>query len=114
MPWRTRCCKRLDRLVSGKHTKAKGFLSKVLSMARFILRFRGSGPKVAQDVERIRALHNATVLDDSSPRMLLVEAPEADLKALIDSMPGWIMAEERMIPLPDPRPKPRRRNKKGI
>jgi hypothetical protein len=37
--------------------------------------------------------------------MLLVEAPEAELKALIDSMSGWVMTPERMIPLPDPRPK---------
>lgn len=74
-------------------------------MGRFILRFRGTGPKPAEDVEHIRALPNISVLDDSSPRMLLVEAPEAELKALIDSMSGWVMTPERMIPLPDPRPK---------
>jgi len=76
-----------------------------MPMGRFILRFRGTGPKPAEDIERIHALPQATVLDDSSPRMLLVEAPEAELKALIDLMPGWVMTPERMIPLPDPRPK---------
>jgi hypothetical protein len=79
-----------------------------MSMSRFILRFRGTGLKPAEDVERICALRNTTVLDDSSPRMLLVEAPEAELKALVDAMPGWVMTQERMISLPDPRPKPRR------
>jgi len=73
-------------------------------MSRFILRFRGQGPKPVEDVERIRALPETTVLDDAS-RMLLVEAPEAELKAAIDAMPDWVMTEERMIPLPDPRPK---------
>lgn len=73
-------------------------------MSRFILRFRGKGAKSAEDVERIRALPATTVLDDSS-RMLLVEAPEAELKAAIEAMPDWAMSEERMIPLPDPRPK---------
>ncbi len=70
-------------------------------MDRFILRFQGSGPKPAEDIERIRTLSNTTVLDDSSPRMILVEAPEAELKALVDTMPGWVISKERTIPLPD-------------
>jgi hypothetical protein len=40
--------------------------------------------------------------------MLLVEGPEAGLKALLDSMPEWILTPERMIPLDDPQPKPRK------
>ena len=74
-------------------------------MARFILRFRGSGGKPAADVERIRLLPTVTVIDDSMSRMLLVEGPEAELKAVLESMPGWVVSIERMIPLPDPRPK---------
>ncbi len=81
-------------------------------MSRFILRYRGTGAKPAGDVERVRALPSVTVLDDSSPRMLLVEAPQTELNALVDSMPGWIVTQERMIPLPDTRLKPRR-DKKG-
>jgi hypothetical protein len=73
-------------------------------MSRFILRFRGKGPKPTQDVERIRALPNTEVIDDSS-RMILVEAPEAELKAAVASMPQWMVTEERVISLPDPRPK---------
>ena len=74
-------------------------------MSRFILRYRGTGPKPDEDVQRIRALPNTIVLDDS-PRMLLVEAPEDELKAALASMREWVMSQERMIPLPDPRPKP--------
>ena len=74
-------------------------------MSRFILRYRGTGAKPAADVERIQALANMTILDASSARMLLVEAPQAELQALVDSMPAWVMAPEQMIPLPDPRPK---------
>jgi hypothetical protein len=70
---------------------------------KFILRFRGKGPVPPEDVKRIRALPHITILDDSS-RMLLVEGPEAELKALVAQMPDWIMSEERMITLPDPRP----------
>ena len=73
-------------------------------MARFILRFRGKGAKPSKDVEQIRALPETTVLDDSS-RMLLVEAPEASLRAAVSTMTDWVMTEERMIPLPDARPK---------
>jgi len=61
-------------------------------------------------VDRIRSLENTKVLSESSPRMLLVEGPEAGLKALVESMPQWVLTPERMIPLPDPRPKPRKKD----
>ena len=73
-------------------------------MSRYILRFRGKGTRPVQDVERIRALPNTVVLDDSS-QMILVEAPEAELKAAVASMPQWMVSEERVVPLPDARPK---------
>jgi hypothetical protein len=44
--------------------------------------------------------------------MLLVEAPEVKVKSLMASMSGWVMTPEQMVPLPDPRPKPRRVKKK--
>ena len=77
-------------------------------MARFIVRYVGTGPKPASDVQRIRAAEELTVLDDSSSRMLLVEASEERVKKLVGSMPGWIWSPERSFRLPDPRPKPRR------
>lgn len=77
-------------------------------MSRFILRYIGMGTKPNTDIERIHASSDVTVLDDSSPRMVLVEASGADLRALVDSMPEWVVAEERMIKLPDPHPRPKR------
>jgi hypothetical protein len=74
-------------------------------VSRFILRFRGAEQTRAADVARIRALPHIAILDDSSPRMLLVEAPEEELKSLMESMPDWVMAPERYIPLPDSQPK---------
>jgi len=79
-------------------------------MNRFILRYQGEGSKPAEDVNRIRSLENIKVLDESSPRMLLVEGAGARLKALVESMPEWVLTPQRMIPLPDPRPKPRKRS----
>ena len=79
-------------------------------MNRFILRYEGEGPKPVEDVNRIRSVQNIKVLDESSPRMLLVEGPGANLKALVESMPEWVLTPQRMIPLPDPRPKPRKRS----
>ncbi len=74
---------------------------------RFILRYRGAGEPPERDVDRIRAVPGAEVVDQSA-RMLLVEGPADPLKALVDSMPDWIMTAERMIRLPDTRPKIRR------
>lgn len=73
-------------------------------MKRYILRFRGQGVKPAADVEIIRSLPHVIVLDDT-PRMLLVEAPPDELQTAMKSLPNWVMTEERMIPLSDPRPK---------
>jgi hypothetical protein len=73
-------------------------------MERFILRYKGSGPKPDEDVARISSLPNTTVLDDS-PRMLLVGAPEPELRELIGSMPDWVMSPEQTIKIPEPRPK---------
>jgi hypothetical protein len=75
-----------------------------MSAARFILRYTGKGPIPARDRERIRDSPGAHILDDSS-RMLLVEAPEDTMEALISSMPDWVSARERTIKMPDPRPK---------
>ena len=74
-------------------------------MARFILRYQGKGPKPQQNIEQIRSLDNISIIDDSSPRMILVDAPEDELKALVNSMPDWIVSQERTYHLPDPRPR---------
>lgn len=75
-------------------------------MGRFILRFKGKGAKPAEDVERFRALRNTTVLDDSSSRMILIEAPDTELYELVSTMPEWIISKEKMIRLPDTRRMP--------
>jgi len=74
-------------------------------MPRFIVRFRGTGPAQETDLSRIRALPGARVIDSSSPRMMLVEAPEEHLRNAINEMPGWVMSPEQTIQLPDPRQK---------
>ena len=76
-------------------------------MERFILRFCGEGEKPAEDVQRIRSLPGARVLDDS-PRMILIEAPHAKINEVMKSLPKWSLSKEDYIPVPDPRPKLRR------
>jgi hypothetical protein len=73
-----------------------------------VLRFRGDGAKPADDVERIRGLPEATVLDESSPRMILVESHEQPLRELVDSLPDWVLAPEQAIPVPDTRERVKR------
>lgn len=70
---------------------------------RLILRYTGRGSPPAHDVERIQALPGLSLVD-ATARMLLVEAPES-LRPQLEEMPSWVVSEERMIPLPDPRPK---------
>ncbi|MFN0086503.1 MAG: hypothetical protein ACKVX9_14035 [Blastocatellia bacterium] len=76
-------------------------------MNRYILRFRGQGKKPARDVEIIRALPGTTVIDDTN-RMLLVEAPAEELQLALNSLSDWVMTEEQLLTIPDPRPRVRR------
>lgn len=73
-------------------------------MGRFILRYRGQGAKPEGDVARLRSLPGASVIDDSSPRMVLVEAPEAALRSLVEQTDGWVMSSEQTYQLPAPHP----------
>lgn len=72
---------------------------------RFILRYRGVGPKPDADVVRVHQLADAIVVDASSPRMLVVESDPEPLRELLDRLPDWVMAPDRMYAVPDTRKK---------
>lgn len=72
-------------------------------MARFILSYRGQGPKPAADVDRLVDEGGAKVVD-SLPRMVLVEGEEARLRHLIEKLPDWTLSVERHYGVPDPHP----------
>jgi hypothetical protein len=74
-----------------------------VSRQRFVLRYRGEGPKPQADVERVRHLPGATVIDETPGRMVLVESDEGPLRELVESLPDWVAAPEQMIPVPDTR-----------
>ena len=77
-------------------------------MARYILRYSGSGAAPAADVERIRVHPAAKVVDDTSSRMMLVDVDEADAPTLAAELPGWVVARDQTIPLPDTRARVKR------
>jgi len=74
---------------------------------KFILRYCGKGAKPADAVARVKASDGVKVVDDSSPRMLLVEGPKAAVEALASGLGDWVMSEERTVRLPSPRPRVR-------
>jgi len=69
---------------------------------RFVLRYRGTGPRPEGDVARVAELPAAVVVE-ASPRMLLVESDGDALRQLVDSLADWVMAPEQGFPLPDTR-----------
>jgi len=87
--------------------RASGAGARKPQMAKFILRFRGAGAKPETDVVRVKACAGVTVLDESMPRMLLVEGAKAKVAQLAERLAGWVMSEERAVELPSPRPKVR-------
>lgn len=56
------------------------------------------------DVERLRALPGARIIDRSA-RMLVVECDDAALRQLVESLAGWVIAPEQSYAVPDTRKK---------
>ena len=76
-----------------------------MARTRFVLRYVGNGPKPEADVARVQELGDAVVLDDSSSRMLLVEADPEPLRDLVDGLPDWVMGPDVAYEVPDTRKK---------
>jgi hypothetical protein len=72
-------------------------------MAHYILRYRGAGAIPEGDVEHIRAQRDVQILD-TSPRMLLIDAPRDDMQTLAASLADWVVTPETTYTVPDPRP----------
>ena len=78
-------------------------------MARWILRYRGPGRRPDADVERLAAVPDVEILDDTR-RTLLVAGAEEVLRSALAALPDWVMAAESTVPLPDVRRRPRKRS----
>ena len=84
-------------------------MARLVYAAARALGFGGKGAKPAAQVARVRACEDVKLLDASSPRMLLVEGVRQAVDALAETMPDWVVSEERTVKLPDPRPQVRGR-----
>lgn len=74
-----------------------------MASSRFVLRYQGEGTKPDADVARIRGLGDCSIVDESSSRLLLVDAEETQLRELVGSMPDWVLAPEQTFAVPDTR-----------
>src|SRR5258705_2807020 len=104
MHWRRPSSERRSRLGLSHRLRDKVYRNRLMSTGRFILRYRGGGSIPEEDLARIRSLSDIKIID-ASPRMLLIEAPDKELRSAVSSMPQWILTEERLTSIPDPRPK---------
>ncbi len=71
-------------------------------MSKYILRFTGAGKKPRADVKKIRRAP-VEIVDESSPRMVLVDGSPSAVRELEESLQDWAVIAERKIPLPDTR-----------
>jgi len=69
------------------------------------LRYRGSGPAPAAELDRVRSDPRVKIVDEA-PRMFLVEASENDAESLRGELGGWLVSEEQFYASADPRQKP--------
>ena len=78
-----------------------------MSRSRFVLRYRGKGPKPDADVAKLEALADAVIVH-STARMLVVEANPEPLRDLVDRLGDWVMGPDMSYDVPDTRKKVRR------
>jgi hypothetical protein len=71
---------------------------------RFVLRYRGEGPKPEADVAKVAGLADVDVVEDS-PKMLLVEGEHQPLQQVVDGLPDWEIHADRTYEVPDTRKK---------
>jgi hypothetical protein len=76
-------------------------------VSKYILRFTGRGEKPRKDVRKIEDAP-LRIVDDSSPRMVLVDGAPDVVKELEASLDDWTAIAEQMVPLPDTRERVRR------
>src|SRR6185295_9160122 len=107
---RSSCYNPPRRWGSRPDSRAKAYLRETparSSMPRFILRYRGQGARPQGAVDKIRGIGGASVLEDSD-RMMLVEAPEQELREAFGAEADWIVTPEIKYEVPDTRKKVRR------
>ena len=71
-------------------------------MARYILRYKGTGTKPESDLQRIRKASTVSVVDET-PRMVLVDGDADTIGHLRDHLSNWLVTPETGIQIPDPR-----------
>ncbi len=75
-------------------------------MIQLILRYTGAGRMPADDLERLRALKDLHILQESG-RMVLLETAQQHAGKLAELFPDWITAPVvHEVEIPDPAPKP--------
>ncbi len=64
------------------------------SGTRFVLYYAGALPP-AGDQPKIEAVPGLKIVDQTSPKLLLVEAPETPVHRLLEELDGWVLEPER-------------------
>jgi hypothetical protein len=71
-------------------------------MTCYILRYKAAGAKPESDLSRIREAAGIKIVDES-PRMLLVEGDDENIKHLSGDLGNWLVTPETQISVPDTR-----------
>ncbi len=69
-------------------------------VGRLILRYTGAGAIPGGHIEQLRSRLRVV---DESPRMLLVEGEEEDVRRALAPLEGWSVSREKTYPIPDTR-----------
>jgi hypothetical protein len=67
---------------------------------RWVIYYSGPGNPPEDHRLRIREIPGLRVVDETSPRLLLVEAPESELRSTLGQLAGWIIEPEYPIRVP--------------
>ncbi len=67
-------------------------------MAKYIFTYIIGDSKPSKDVDRLKSFWpEILILDESSPRRMLVEAPAESIAAITAALPGWRITPNRTL-----------------
>ena len=70
-------------------------------MARMVLYFRGPGAAPIAALAQLRALPGIRVVEETAGRLILLDGPEATIRAAAAGLPGWSVAPETRYAPPE-------------
>jgi hypothetical protein len=70
-------------------------------VSRFIIYYPGTTEPPEGQLRKLEKMPDLRILEKEPPRLILVETESRTIEQLRAGLPGWVVAQEALIPPPD-------------